>query len=163
MMKKTGLVKPPAHPVFGGKVLTLWRGTLTACFPAFLWYQSGLNTIFISTPTETDKKTFRGCSRLCPNQPPLRYCTYFFVRAGGFSDAELKVIQQKWKCVSWGFRIAVIREFFLRLDGMSSHMWPLEKCRFVLMCPSYDDRLDRQCGLLNISYTLVLLNTNLLL
>lgn len=110
--------KTPSSAYVWRKMLTLWRVALTACFPTFLWYQSGLSAIFISTPTETDKKkplvvatghvkSSHLCATVC--------IFFFFVHAGGFWDAELKVIQQKWKCVSRGFRIAVIREFFSKV------------------------------------------------
>lgn len=109
--------KTPSSAYVWRKMLTLWRVALTACFPTFLWYQSGLNAIFISTPTETDKKNLWWLQQAMSKAATsvLLYVFFFFVHAGGFWDTELKVIQQKWKCVSRGFRIAVIREFFSKV------------------------------------------------
>lgn len=105
--------KNPSSPcVWRKNVLVMTRDHNRMLFSFLVISVRSEHCLHFDTNWNWQKKTFCGFSRPCPKQPPLCYCMCFFVHAGGFWDAELKVIQQKWKCVSRGFRIAVIREFF---------------------------------------------------
>lgn len=112
--KKTQACKNPSPPCVWRKTAYVMTCDLNHMHSSFLVIsvRSEHYLHFDTNWNRQKKKTFCGCSRPCLKQPPLCYCTYFFVHADGFCNAELKVIKQKWKCVSRGFRIAVIREFF---------------------------------------------------